>query len=318
VDTTVSAISPGTEMLVYRGEVRPDMALDETLEALSGSFSYPVRYGYAAVGTVVEVGAGVDPAAIGDRVLAYHPHASEFVVPADDVTTVPDGVAPETAALLPNVETAVNLVLDGAPRLGERVVVFGQGVVGLLTTAVLSGTPLSELLTVDLYARRRELSEALGADRSVDPREDDPVGIARGWGRDRDGSAAGGDPPDRADLVYELSGDPAALDDAIDATGYGGRVVVGSWYGTKEAELSLDGRFHRSRIRLVSSQVSTIAPELRGRWTPERRLDTAWERLASFDVEPLVTHRFPLEEAPAAYRTVDARPSESVQVLLTY
>ncbi|WP_254532022.1 zinc-dependent alcohol dehydrogenase [Natrinema gelatinilyticum] len=323
VTATVSAISSGTELLLYRGDMNPEIAADETLESLAGSFSYPFLYGYAVVGTVTAVGADVDPAWRDETVLAFHPHASEFVIGVDEVCVVPDDVSPAAAAFLPNVETAVNLVLDGKPRIGERVAVFGQGVVGLLTTALLAEAPLSSLVTVDRYEKRRQLSEAFGADQCLDPDEADPVAaIGESTLPDRPGSPSGRtdreQSPRRADLAYELSGDPAALDAAIDATGFGGRVVVGSWYGTKTAELSLDGRFHRSRIRLISSQVSTIAPSLRGRWTVARRLATAWQRLEDLETDRLVTHRIPVENAPEAYSLLDERPDEAVQVLLTY
>lgn len=322
VDATVSAISPGTELLLYRGEMDPDLAADESLESLSGTFSYPFPYGYATVGTVTEVGAEVDSGWLGERVVAFHPHASEFVVEVSDVSVVPADVSPATAALLPNVETAVNLVLDGDPRIGERVVVFGQGVVGLLTTALLAQTPLDTLLTIDCHPRRRRLSEALGADHSLAP-DGAPLEVIQEWQTDGPASPPRPSdrqesPPRRADLAYELSGDPAALDRAVDATGYGGRVVIGSWYGTKSTGLSLDGRFHRSRIRLISSQVSTIAPARRGRWTTERRRATAWQRLESIETERILTHRIPVEDAPEAYALLDDRPEEAIQVLLTY
>ena len=338
VEATVSAISPGTELLLYRGEMNPEKAVDETLPSLSGSFSYPFPYGYATVGTVTAVGPEVDPAWRDETVLAFHPHASRFVVGVDAVSRVPDGIAPERAVFLPNVETAVTLALDGEPAIGERAVVFGQGVIGLLTTALLSSFPLSELVTVDPIASRRDRSKAMGADRSVDPDAVDPGSLfADGPSSDRadDPSApsasstspgatpATGDrdeasSPGHADLTYELSGNPAALDDAVDATGYDGRVVVGSWYGTKPTELSLDGRFHRSRIDIRASQVSTLAPERRGRWTVGRRLATAWRRLREIDTDRLVTHRLPVVEAPEAYDLLDSRPTEAVQVLLTY
>lgn len=319
VEASVSAISPGTELLLYRGEVSPETAADETLESLGGSFSYPFPYGYATVGTVTGIGADVDPEWRGETVLAFHPHASEFTVGVDAVCRVPDGISPEQAVFLPNVETAVTLVHDGEPALGERAVVVGQGVIGLLTTAILSTFPLEELVTVEIHDSRRELSTALGADRSVspsttdlatlfDPSTDSLTSAARDTAAD----------PGRADLTYELSGNPAALDDAIAATGYDGRVIIGSWYGTKPATLSLDDRFHRSRIDLRASQVSTLAPERRGRWSVSRRLQTAWRRLRDIETERLVTHRLPVSDAPEAYDILDDDPASAVQVLLTY
>ena len=121
-----------------------------------------------------------------------------------------------------------------------------------------------------------------------------------------------------ADLVYELSGQPSALDDAVAATGYDSRVVVGSWYGTRRASLDLGSGFHRDRVSIESSQVSTLSPETRGRWSHARRMRTALERLREHDIGSLVTHRVPFDDAPTAYRLLDERPDEALQVLLTY
>ncbi len=303
VETSVSAISPGTELLVYRGDVPEGMAADATLDALDGDLSYPTTYGYAAVGEVVAAGADARDR-LGERVFAFHPHRSRFRIPARDAVPVPDGVADAAAAMLPTVETATNFLLDGRPRIGERVVVFGAGVVGLCTTRLLADCPLDELVVVEPIDSRRELARAFGADRAVPPER------AGGLFADRD--------PAGADLVYELSGQPAALDDAIDAVGYDGRIVVGSWYGDKRSSLDLGGEFHRDRIAIESSQVSTIAPDLRGRWTTDRRLGVAIDRLGRIDVDALVTDRVPFGEAPDAYRRLDENPGSTLQALLTY
>jgi 2-desacetyl-2-hydroxyethyl bacteriochlorophyllide A dehydrogenase len=306
VETRVSAISAGTELLVYRGEVPTDLPADETLDALDGDFSYPLRYGYAAVGDVVETGAAVDENWTGRTVLAFNPHETRFTAQPSSVVAVPDGVSPTEMALFPTVETATSLVLDGQPRVGERAVVFGAGVVGLCTTGVLSSFPLAELVVVDPLAERRERARQMGADVVRAPDELSPD-------RWDDAAGAGG-----ADLIYELSGRPSVLDDAVGVAGYDSRVVVGSWYGTKQATLDLGGEFHRDRVSIESSQVSTLAPALRGRWTMDRRTDTALARLTELPVESLVTHRVSFEEAPEAYRLVDNHPEETLQVLLTY
>jgi threonine dehydrogenase-like Zn-dependent dehydrogenase len=144
----------------------------------------------------------------------------------------------------------------------------------------------------------------MGADETVHPDRADAIG-------DR------GDPAG-ADLVYELTGRPDALDDAIAAAGYDGRVVVGSWYGSKRIDADLGGFFHRGRVDLVSSQVSTIAPEHRGRWTKPRRIEAAWDHLRRVDTDRLVTHRVPFERAPEAYRKLDERPENTLQVVLLF
>jgi threonine dehydrogenase-like Zn-dependent dehydrogenase len=199
--------------------------------------------------------------------------------------------------------------MDGQPLIGEQVVVFGQGIVGLLTTALLARLPLASLVTLDRYPLRRQTSLALGAHASLDPTE--PQALSRLHAVLQPAQQG-------ADLAYELSGNAAALDQAIAATGFGGRVVIGSWYGQKRADINLGGRFHRSRIRLMSSQVSTLAPEWTGRWSKARRLQVAWWMLEQVRPAHLITHRFPLSQAAQAYAMLDQHPEEAIQVLLTY
>lgn len=307
VRTEVSAISPGTELLIYRGDAPKGMAVDETIDALPGEFEFPLTYGYAAVGRVTATGADVSEEWIDTAVFAFHPHESHFTATPDELVPLSGECSMEEAAFLANVECAVNFLMDGRPVIGECVAVFGQGVVGLLTTALLSQYPLDSLVTIDLDDRRRELSEQFGADSALDPAATDVVT------RLRDDDASSG-----IDLTYELTGDPDVLDQAIDVMAYDSRLVVGSWYGEKRATLDLGGRFHRNRGQLVSSQVSTIAPRYSGRWSKARRLDVAHHCLSRLDLTELVTHRIPIEQAPDAYQTLDERQHEAVQVLLTY
>jgi 2-desacetyl-2-hydroxyethyl bacteriochlorophyllide A dehydrogenase len=306
VESLVSAISPGTEMLVYRGQFPQGMSADATISALSDEFSYPLKYGYSLVGRVVEIAGDVDPGWRDRLVFAFQPHQSHFQAAPSELIPVPEGLTPEQAVFLPNMETAVNFVMDGKPLVGERVAVVGQGIVGLLTTAVLSCFPLETLVTFDRFALRRRASLQLEAHASLDP-EDGAMAQQL-----KDLLPAG------ADLTYELSGAPEALDLAIAATGFDGRVIIGSWYGQKRASPDLGGRFHRSRIRLVSSQVSTIAPEFSGRWSKERRFAVAWQMLREVNPQRCITHRFPIQRAAEAYQWVDQHPGETIQVLLDY
>jgi 2-desacetyl-2-hydroxyethyl bacteriochlorophyllide A dehydrogenase len=304
VRTEASAISPGTEMLFYRGQVPGDMAadsaLDSTLDGLN-LHQYPLRYGYACVGRVVDLAPGADPAWRDRRVFAFVPHTSHFWANPQDLVNAPPDLEPAACALLPNMETAVNFVMDGQPVLGERVAVVGQGIVGLLTLALLRQFPLAELAAVDPIALRRAAASRLGADMAFFP--EDNAALA-GW--------------EGADLVYELSGNPSALNTAIALTGFAGRIVVGSWYGQKQAPIALGGAFHRSRIRLLASQVSTIDPRWSGRWDKARRFAVAWQMLRRLELDPLITHRLPVTEAPAAYELIDREPEKVIQVIFTY
>ena len=123
---------------------------------------------------------------------------------------------------------------------------------------------------------------------------------------------------DPFDLTFELSGSPSALNDAIELTAFSGRIVLGSWYGQKRAEINLGGTFHRSRIKLISSQVSTISPELSGRWDKSRRFEVTWDALKRIQPEKWITHRFPIGEAGKAYQLLDENPQEAIQIMITY
>jgi threonine dehydrogenase-like Zn-dependent dehydrogenase len=209
-------------------------------------------------------------------------------------------------------ETAVNLVQDGAPVLGERVLVLGQGIIGLLTASLLSDFPLEQLVTVDRFELRRQMSNIeryanhVTRPTSLDPEMADFHEQALSLLQHG------------ADLSFELSGNPAALNDAIALTAFSGRIVVGSWYGEKPAEIDLGGSFHRSRIKLISSQVSSISPELSARWDKSRRFDVAWKAIEQIKPEKWITHSFALDDAQAAYRLLDENPQETVQVIFDY
>jgi threonine dehydrogenase-like Zn-dependent dehydrogenase len=295
-------------MLVYRGQAPGDMAVDETITALGGTFSFPIKFGYAAVGRVEAVGEGVGPEWPGRLVFAFNPHESRFVARPEALVPLPAGLTPEQAVFLPNMETAVSFLMDGRPVIGEQVAVVGQGVVGLLTTALLAELPLAGLVTLDAYPLRREWSARLGATASHAP--DAAEAALRTLQGER--AYAG------ADLTYELSGAPRGLDLAIALTGYNGRVVIGSWYGRKRVELDLGGRFHRAHMRLIGSQVSALSPEWLGRWTKARRLDVAWAMVRRHAPDRLITHRLPVERAAEAYRLLDEDPAEAIQIVFTY
>jgi 2-desacetyl-2-hydroxyethyl bacteriochlorophyllide A dehydrogenase len=326
VESTCSAISAGTELLIYQGHFPRDaatslsanLAMDSVISSLRDGLQYPLSFGYASAGIVRETGKDVDPAWRDKRVFAFQPHVSHFIAKPETLFLIPADLNFETACFLPNMETAVNLVQDAAPILGERVLVFGQGVVGLLTASLLVEFPLDMLVTADCYALRRETSLELNVNHSLDPHAEtfqhDVLELCRIPHPKNPFAYA----QREFDLTFELSGNPTALNDAIALTCFGGRVVVGSWYGEKSAELDLGGAFHRSRIKLIASQVSTIAPELSGRWDKARRFDVAWKALTRIQPEKWITHRFRLAEANTAYRLLDERPQETIQILITY
>jgi 2-desacetyl-2-hydroxyethyl bacteriochlorophyllide A dehydrogenase len=305
VETVCSAISAGTEMLIYHGRFPRDMETDALISSLRGNLEYPLAYGYACVGLIRETGTQVDKSLRDRAVFAFEPHTSHFIANPNDLFLLPNSLSSEAACFLPNMETAVNLVQDAAPLLGECVLVLGQGVVGLLTASLLSEFPLETLVTADCFELRRN-SSPVHRRLCLDPYAPDFHKEAR---KLLNGSA---------DLTFELSGRPETLNDALAITGYSGRIVIGSWYGEKRAEIDLGGAFHRSRIKLISSQVSTVGPELSGRWNKARRFNTARKALERVKPEKWITHRFPIDQADEAYRLLDQDPEETIQVLMTY
>jgi 2-desacetyl-2-hydroxyethyl bacteriochlorophyllide A dehydrogenase len=303
VKTRYSAISSGTELLLYRGQLPQSMALDSTLESLQESSQYPVQYGYACVGDIEQLGDGVDPSWLGKTVFSFQPHASHFLARPEQVIPVPDDVPAQAAVFLPNMETAVNLVQDGHPMIGERVVVLGQGVVGLLLSGLLAQHPLATLSAVEGQPSRQALARKMGVQALANPA--DATAEQHPYMAD-------------ADLIYEVSGHPDALDLAIDLTGYGSRVVIGSWYGNKPVTVDLGGKAHRNRLQLITSQVSTLAPALTGRWDKQRRFDVAWEMIRRIDPTQLVTHTVTLHEAAGLYQQLHEAQSGIVQPLFHY
>jgi len=318
VETVCSAISAGTEMLVYHGQFPH---IKDTHDNLSSDLDYPLAYGYACAGVIKETGENIDKNLRDKLVFGFQPHTTHFIAQPASLLIAPDSLSAEACCFLPNIETAVNLVQDAAPLLGERVLVIGQGVVGLLITSLLKEFPLESLVTSDCYAIRRNASLDVGADRSFDPastneqeknKPSNTLGTETGISKHLLAYAK------NFDMAFELSGSPSALNDAIEMTSFNGRIVIGSWYGEKKAPINLGGTFHRSRIKLISSQVSTIAPELSGRWDKARRFQVAWEALKRIQPEKWITHRFSIDDAAKAYELLDKNPGDTIQVVFNY
>ena len=304
VRSVVSGVSAGSELLVYRGSAPRELPPD--LPTVRGDFGFPIKFAYASVGRVVEVGSGVTRLAVDDLVFVHHPHQTEFVVPADAPIRLPEGLTADVGVFAANLETAVTVVLDAHPRLGEAVLVTGQGIVGLLITMLLRRAGATPIVTADLHERRRAASRSAGADHVLDA----DAGLIETVLdlTDRRG----------VDVAVEVSGSPAALQACIDGVAFAGTVVVASWYGTREVSLRLGDQFHRRRLRVVSSQVSTLDPALAPRWDRARRTALVSTLLKELPLNELITHRFPLDEAAAAYELLDNAAGDCLQVVLDH
>jgi threonine dehydrogenase-like Zn-dependent dehydrogenase len=122
------------------------------------------------------------------------------------------------------------------------------------------------------------------------------------------------------DAVIELTGKVEAVETAINLCHYDGRIVVGSWFGEDGHTLTLNTHFHRSRIQIISSQVSTIHPALRGRFNSQRRLDLALNHLKRLKPSRLISHRFAFsrEQITEAYHLLDHPSPLHLQMVFTY
>jgi 2-desacetyl-2-hydroxyethyl bacteriochlorophyllide A dehydrogenase len=293
-----SGISGGTEMLAFRGELGPDLARDEALTALAGTFEYPFTYGYSAVGTVEASRGSVGE---GERVFAFHPHQSRFVVSTDDVVRV-GHCEPRAATMFPLVETALQITLDAAPRYREVAAVLGLGPVGLLT-AILLARSGAVVVASDPKPWRRETAESCG------------IGVVASdglEGRVRDATAGRG-----ADLLVEATGSPDVLGESLRLLATEGVAIVASWYGSKPVTLPLGGDFHRRRLEIRSSQVSTLGSRA-ARWDRRRRLATVQALMGELPLSALATHTFPFEQAGEAYAALDRGDEGLVHVALAY
>jgi 2-desacetyl-2-hydroxyethyl bacteriochlorophyllide A dehydrogenase len=299
VRTVCSGISGGTEMLAYRGELDPGMPLDETIGALGGTFAYPFQYGYSCVGVVEESRSELE---VGALVFAFQPHQEAFVGNAVDVVALGQRDARQ-ATLFPLVETALQITLDAGPLVGETVIVFGLGAVGVLT-ALLIRRAGARVLAVEIAPWRRELAGELGIDAVAPESLNDELGRR---GR-----------PDRVPLAVEVSGNPAALADALTVTAHEGVVLVASWYRTKPVALPLGADFHRRRLTIRSTQVSTIPAHLSNRWDTARRRAAALDLMGELPLAALATHTFAIDRAGDAYAAIDARTDGLMHAALGY
>ncbi|WP_426241599.1 zinc-dependent alcohol dehydrogenase [Nocardioides sp. LHG3406-4] len=271
VRATRSAISRGTETLVFRGGVPVDQYAAMRAPFQEGDLPGPVKYGYLSVG-VVEAG---PPELLDRTVFCLHPHQTAYVVPVAAVTVVPDGVPAERAVLAGTVETALNGLWDAAPLLGDRVAVVGAGMVGCCVARLLAGIPGTRVTLVDTDPSRATVASALGV-----------------------GFAAPEEAPDGCDLVVHASATAAGLQCSLNLLAPEGEVVDLSWYGDTRVELSLGGAFHSGRLAIRSSQVGAVAPARRARRSHADRLALALDLLEDPAFDALLTGASPFHELP--------------------
>ena len=267
------AISRGTEALVAHGRVPVSEFQRMRAPFMTGAFPFPVKYGYAIVGSVESGPAEL----MGRTVFALHPHQTVFDVPAAAAVAVPAGVPAARAVLAANMETALNAVWDAGPGPWGSVAVVGAGVVGALTGLLLRDLAAADVTLVDIDPTRAAVAAAFGLK-----------------------FAAPGEAPGECALVVHASASAAGLATALDLAGDEATILELSWYGDAQVPVPLGGAFHSRRLRLVASQVGTVAPSHRRDWTHRRRLEKALELLADARLDVLFAPPVAFDDLPSA------------------
>lgn len=295
-----SLVSAGTEISLYKG--KGDLAV-EMIPTNEGTRPFPIKFGYQVVGEVIEAGSATDYS-VGDLVYAMQPHQDYFNIEAVTplLTRIPAGSDPLRAAFYGLFAVALHSFLECPVRPGECVAVSGLGVIGQLA-GFIARLSAGKLVLVAPPGVKRDIAEWIGADAIVGP-EDAAAAIAR----NSDGRGA--------DLYVETSGAPEALQTAIRNTGMLGTIAVPAWYGSEKVSLELSTEFHMRCQKLISIQV--LALDTGRDWSWARRFAVADEFLKRIDIEKLITHRIPFNDAPEAYKLLDERASTALGVILDY
>jgi NADPH:quinone reductase-like Zn-dependent oxidoreductase len=285
VRTLFSGISRGTESLVFSGSVPQSQYEAMRAPFQSGDFPGPVKYGYISVGVIEEGPAD----RIGEQVFCLFPHQDRYRVPASAALPLPADLPPARAVLAANMETAINALWDAAPMVGDRIVIIGAGVLGFLTAWLCRQIPGAGITLVDVNPARRDIADA--------------------WGL---AFALQADAESGADLVIHASGNPAGLEQALNAAGPEGTIVELSWYGDRRVTLPLGEAFHSRRLMLKSSQVGRVPPHRSARWSFRRRLMLALDLLRDERLDRLITGESPFDELPAVMEKLATHPGDSL------
>jgi threonine dehydrogenase-like Zn-dependent dehydrogenase len=257
----------------------------------SGDFPAPVKYGYASVGRIED-----GPEDLRDRdVFVLYPHQTRYVVPAAVVHVLPHAVPAARAVLAANLETAVNVLWDGAPSVGDRIAVIGAGTVGCLIAWLAARVPGCEVELVDINPQRAAIARALGV-RFAAP---DTVSS-------------------NADLAIHASGSAAGLELALRIAGFEATIVEMSWYGDQIVPVGLGAAFHAQRLTLKSSQVGSVPPSRRARWDVRRRMQLALSLLQHAELDALITDETDFESLPEVMADLAAGRVDAVCYRVRY
>ncbi len=338
IRSTTSLVSVGTErMLVDFGKAgwiekarqQPDkvrMVVDKvktdglapTIAAVQSKLEQPIAMGYCNVGTIMEVGAGVDRFSPEDRVVSNGKHAEVVSVPKNLCARIPDKVSDESAAFTVIGAIALQGMRLAEPTLGEAVVVTGLGLIGLVAVQLLAACGC-RVLGIDKDPSRLALAKHFGAETVDLSRGDDPVAAALAFSRGRGVDAVliaaatqSSEPVHQAALMCRKRG-------RIVLIGVAGLELSRADFYEKELSFQVSCSYGPGRYDPSFEEKGQDYPVGYVRWTEQRNFEAVLDMLASgrLDVEPLISHRFPLERATEAYELVSSG-APSLGILLHY
>lgn len=292
--------------------------IQPTIEAVFGKLDQPLPLGYCNVGTVVDVGAGVQGFKVGDRVASNGKHADVVSVPVNLCARVPEGVSDEEASFTVLGAIALQGIRLVQPTLGEAVVVTGMGLIGIVTAQLLRAHGC-RVLGIDFDPKKLALARQFGAETVDLSAGEDPVAAADRFSRGRGVDAV---------IVTAATRSNEPMHQAALMCRKRGRIVL---VGVTGLELSRDDFFKKE----ITFQVScSYGPgrydpnyEDKGqdypfgfvRWTEQRNLEAVLDMMSDgrLDVKPLVSHRYPIDDALAAYEVVGGS-EPSLGIVLAY
>lgn len=315
-----SGISHGTEMNLFTGH-NPfvEQEFDAQLRLFvprTEPLSDSVFLGYEWVGEVIDIAPDVSRFKVGDRVhLPFrhrqtHTFHQNLETSLSRVAPLRDDLSPEKGIFLALAGVALQAIHDAHIKLGDYVVVFGMGVIGLLAVQLARLNGAVWVAAVDPIASRRELALALAADAAYDPANEDTIRTIKAT-----------TPYQGADIAIDFSGNYFALNDAIRVVQLGGTVVAGGFYRGGGTPLTLGAEWHHNRVTLLSSMGVWGCPHRdHPTWNRDRIHQTAQSLLRSgkLKTDNLITHHLPFEQATKAYQLIESNPEATVKVILTY
>lgn len=280
LESILQGISPGTERLMFSGNFPRGLASEPGMDGFEGSFDYPFRYGYINIARD----------AAGRRFFAFRDHCTRFNARLDELIPLPETLDSDLALLIPHTETAISIVHDLNPRFGDRIMIAGAGILGILTAELLSRYQGCAVTVIDPLQQKRQFFDTGRISFHTRPTDSGGFGSF--------------------DAAVDASASVEGLQSCIDAIGFEGSVIVASWFGDRKVGLNLGRAFHRKRLKLISSQVSHIGRDLGPLWSKKRRMDLTLRTVLELQRRDLITARFSFSRAFNAFTLINT-PSES-------